>query len=114
MHAEEVGTGARGDVDPFGNEGSVQIVGKACGRFPSSDVAESCNRKKALISISTNRMDPLQAAADPLNATKYAVGLPTPDCGNSEDANVPGPSTGGQGAEFRDDVAQSERFQVHH
>ena len=54
----------------------------------------------------------MQAAADPLNATKYAVGLPTPDCGNSEDANVPGPSTGGQGAEYQDNVARSERFQV--
>ena len=59
--------------------------------------------------LSLHLVESMQAAADPLNA----VGLPTPDCGNSEEASVLGPSTGGQGAEFRDNVARSERFQVH-
>jgi hypothetical protein len=60
----------------------------------------------------TNDERMVQAAADPMNATRDAVGLPTPDCRVSEEGNVSGPSTGGQGAEFRATTAQSESFQV--
>lgn len=49
-------------------------------------------------------------------ATRDAIGMPTQECRPSTldvyRGNVPGPSMGGQGAEFRETPAQLDRYEV--